>query len=46
MQGRPKDWKVVEVDGDRLRIGDRWLSTTVVDGTHVVAWTEIDETRG
>jgi acyl transferase domain-containing protein/phosphopantetheinyl transferase (holo-ACP synthase) len=48
MQGRPKDWKVVEVDGDRLRIGDRWLRTALLeddtrDGTHVVAWTEIDE---
>lgn len=41
MQGRPKDWKVVEVDGDRLRIGDRWIATTLIDGGHVVAWTEL-----
>jgi acyl transferase domain-containing protein/phosphopantetheinyl transferase (holo-ACP synthase) len=46
MQGRPKDWKVVQVDGDRLRIGDRWLGTALLAdatrGDHVVAWTEID----
>ncbi|MFN8017566.1 MAG: beta-ketoacyl synthase N-terminal-like domain-containing protein [Acidimicrobiales bacterium] len=41
MEGRPKDWKVVEVDGDRLRIGDRWIATTVLDGGYVVAWTEL-----
>ncbi len=40
MQGRPKDWKVVAVDGDRLRIGDRWIATTVIDGDLVAAWTE------
>ncbi|MCB0958992.1 MAG: polyketide synthase dehydratase domain-containing protein, partial [Acidimicrobiales bacterium] len=40
MQGRPKDWKVEEVDGDRVRIGDRWIATTRIDGGHVVAWTE------
>jgi phosphopantetheinyl transferase (holo-ACP synthase) len=43
MQGRPKDWKIVEIDGDRLRIGDRWLGTTRLGADHVVAWTEIDE---
>ncbi|MCU1368999.1 MAG: Beta-ketoacyl synthase [Ilumatobacteraceae bacterium] len=42
MQGRPKDWKVVEVDGDRLRIGDRWFGTARLDADHLVAWTEID----
>lgn len=42
MQGRPKDWKVVDVDGDRLRIGDRWFGTARVGTDHVVAWTEID----
>ena len=42
MQGRPKDWKVVEVDGDRLRIGDRWFGTARVGAGHVVAWTETD----
>jgi acyl transferase domain-containing protein/phosphopantetheinyl transferase (holo-ACP synthase) len=43
MQGRPKDWKVVDVDGDRLRIGDRWYGTARLGTDHVVAWTEIDE---
>ena len=42
MQGRPKDFKVLEVDGERLRIGDRWLRTTLLDDHHVVAWTEVD----
>jgi acyl transferase domain-containing protein/phosphopantetheinyl transferase len=42
MQGRPKDWKVVEVDGDRLRIGDRWFGTARLGPHHVVAWTEIE----
>ncbi|WP_426575024.1 beta-ketoacyl synthase N-terminal-like domain-containing protein [Aquihabitans sp. McL0605] len=45
MQGRPKDWKVVEVDGDRLRIGDRWLRTALVGDEHVVAWTEVPPTE-
>jgi phosphopantetheinyl transferase (holo-ACP synthase) len=40
MQGRPTDWQVAEVDGDRLRIGDRWLRTALVGDEHVVAWTE------
>ena len=40
MQGRPKDWKVEEVDGDRVRIGERWIATTTIDGGHIVAWTE------
>ncbi len=31
----------IGVDGDRLRIGGRWLRTTLVDDDHVVAWTEI-----
>ncbi|MGN6692901.1 MAG: 4'-phosphopantetheinyl transferase superfamily protein, partial [Aquihabitans sp.] len=44
MQGRPKDWKVVEVDGDRLRIGDRWFGTARLGTDHVVAWTEIPKT--
>jgi acyl transferase domain-containing protein/phosphopantetheinyl transferase (holo-ACP synthase) len=42
MQGRPKDWKIVEVDGDRLRIGDRWIGTARLGADHVVAWTEVD----
>ncbi|WP_421121778.1 beta-ketoacyl synthase N-terminal-like domain-containing protein [Aquihabitans daechungensis] len=42
MQGRPKDWKIVEVDGDRLRIGARWFATARVGTEHVVAWTEVD----
>ena len=49
MQGRPHDWEVVEVGPDRVRIGDRWLSTTLVAPTaadgpldHVVAWTTAD----
>ncbi len=43
MQGRPKDWKVVEVDGDRLRIGDRWIGTARLGTDHVVAWTETSD---
>ena len=46
MQGRPKDWKVVEVDGDRLRIGDRWFGTARLGTDHVVAWTEIEDGGG
>lgn len=46
MQGRPKDWKVVEVDGDRLRIGDRWFGTARLGADHVVAWTEIEDRSG
>ncbi len=42
MQGRPKDWKVVEIDGDRLRIGDRWFATARLGTDHIVAWTEVD----
>ena len=42
MQARPKDWKVVEVDGDRLRIGDRWYATARIGADHVVAWTEVE----
>jgi acyl transferase domain-containing protein/phosphopantetheinyl transferase (holo-ACP synthase) len=44
MQGRPKDWKIVEVDGDRLRIGDRWIATARLGRDHVVAWTEVAPT--
>jgi acyl transferase domain-containing protein/phosphopantetheinyl transferase (holo-ACP synthase) len=43
MQGRPKDFKVEKVRGQRLRIGDRWVATRLVhegDDTYVVAWTE------
>jgi phosphopantetheinyl transferase len=50
MDGRPRDFEVIEDHGDRLRIGHRWLATqTLTDhagpsGTaepqeHVVAWT-------
>ncbi|MCB0962319.1 MAG: polyketide synthase dehydratase domain-containing protein [Acidimicrobiales bacterium] len=46
MEGRPKDWKVAKVDGDRLRIGDRWIATQVLDGDLVVAWTELTEEDG
>ncbi|QXC59428.1 polyketide synthase dehydratase domain-containing protein [Aquihabitans sp. G128] len=48
LQGRPRDWEVVEVDGPRVRIGDRWIATEAAevptaDGGQellVVAWTE------
>ena len=43
MQGRPRDWKVEQLDGDRLRIGARWLRTTFLQhdqNQYVVAWTE------
>lgn len=46
MQGRPTDWQVVDVDGDRLRIGDRWFGTARLGDDHVVAWTEIDPVAG
>ena len=50
MDGRPRDFEVIEDSGDRLRIGQRWLATQIVtdpagpSGTaepqeHVVAWT-------
>jgi hypothetical protein len=44
MEGRPTDWEVAEVDGDRLRIGNRWICTTLLED-HVVAWTELDQTE-
>ncbi len=40
LQGRPHDWEVAETDRERLRIGDRWISTKVIDGDLMVAWTE------
>lgn len=46
MGGRPKDFKVEKVRGERLRIGDRWVATRLVqegDDTYVVAWTEDDD---
>jgi acyl transferase domain-containing protein/phosphopantetheinyl transferase (holo-ACP synthase) len=36
LQGRPKDWQVEEVDGDRLRVGDRWVHVTR-EGDHIVS---------
>lgn len=50
MDGRPRDFEVIEDSGDRLRIGHRWLATRILtdpagpSGTaepqeHVVAWT-------
>jgi phosphopantetheinyl transferase len=47
MQGRPQDWEVAAVDGDRLLVQGRWIATTVLgdpthptEPVHVVAWTE------
>jgi phosphopantetheinyl transferase (holo-ACP synthase) len=36
LQGRPKDWQVEEVDGDRMRVGDRWVHVTR-EGDHIVS---------
>ena len=50
MEGRPRDFEIVAVDGDRVRIGERWIASTLLAGTvdgpldHVVAWTT-DEHR-
>jgi phosphopantetheinyl transferase (holo-ACP synthase) len=45
--GRPKDFEVEAVAGERLRIGDRWIATdrvTAPDGPetkeYIVAWTD------
>jgi phosphopantetheinyl transferase (holo-ACP synthase) len=48
MGGRPKDFKVEKVRGERLRIGERWIATRLVrdgDDAYVVAWTEDDDDR-
>ena len=42
----PQGTAVVEVDGDRLRIGERWIATTRLDDGHIVAWTEVDRSPG
>jgi phosphopantetheinyl transferase len=48
--GRPGDFPVMAIDGERLRVGPRWIATirwvgrrTTADGTartYVIAWTE------
>jgi phosphopantetheinyl transferase len=44
LQGRPKDFEVRAVDGDRLLVGERWIATELLTITeekeHVVAWTD------
>ncbi|MCU1496694.1 MAG: Modular polyketide synthase, partial [Acidimicrobiales bacterium] len=30
LQGRPRDWEIIEVDGSRVRIGDRWIATETI----------------
>jgi phosphopantetheinyl transferase (holo-ACP synthase) len=38
--GRPKDFVINAVDGERLLVGDRWVSTVSMRKEHVVAWTD------
>lgn len=40
MEAKPKDWEVAQYEGDRVLVGDRWISTTIIDGNMIVAWTE------
>jgi phosphopantetheinyl transferase len=38
LSGNPKSLTVLAIDGERLRVEDRWVDTTVW-GEHIVAWT-------
>jgi phosphopantetheinyl transferase (holo-ACP synthase) len=43
LRGRPKDFEVDAVDGERLRCCGRWIATAPLDtcdGHYVVAWTD------
>jgi acyl transferase domain-containing protein/phosphopantetheinyl transferase len=42
MGGRPRDWKVEKVKGDRLRVAGTWYRTALVEGGYVAAWTDLD----
>jgi phosphopantetheinyl transferase (holo-ACP synthase) len=43
LRGRPKDFEVDDIDGERLRCCGRWIATAPLDtrdGDYVVAWTD------
>ena len=38
MQGRPKDLVVSNVDGERIEVARRWVTTTVVSAPAQLNW--------
>ncbi len=53
LQGRPSDWLISEIQGDRIRVNDTWVNLEVLDlappghdrseaDTYVVAWTSAE----